>query len=220
MVNNDIKKIETFFDSYSKKFSSIYNENDQKRSLFNKIIDKFFRKAIYLRYKKTIDQTADKSIETILDVGCGPGHFTLTCLEQGKKVVALDIAKEMLNLTKKRAVESGLENNLQIKFGDYLTTNFENKFDAIIVMGFFDYVEDPVTVLKKLLNECNKQIYISIPGTFGIFGIQRRFRYWIKRCPLYLYSNERLINILKEAGCFEKTNIEIIEKGYFLTINI
>ena len=126
----------------------------------------------------------------------------------------------MLDLTEKRVKDKNLESNLELKLGDFLEINFDQKFDAIVLMGFFDYVEDPVRVLKKLLKECNKQIYISIPGTFGIFGLQRRFRYWLKNCPLYLYSYDRLIDILKQANCLEKTDIKMMEKGYYITINV
>ncbi|MDC3208391.1 class I SAM-dependent methyltransferase [Pelagibacteraceae bacterium] len=219
-MDSNINKISNFFDSYAEGFSSIYNEDDKKRSLFNKIIDKLFRKAVYLRYKETIKKTSNDTIETVLDVGCGPGHYVLTFLEQGKKVVALDVAQQMLDLTEKRVKDKNLDANLELKLGDFLEINFDKKFDAIVLMGFFDYVEDPVKVLKKLIKECNKQIYISIPGTFGIFGLQRRFRYWLKNCPLYLYSYERLIDILKQANCLEKTDIKKIEKGYYITINV
>ena len=219
-MDSNNKKISTFFDGYAAGFSSIYNEDDKKRSLFNKLIDRFFRQGVYLRYKMTLENTSDNSIQTILDVGCGPGHYAIAFLEQGKKVVALDIAQQMLDLTKKRAKDNKLDENLELVFGNYLEIDFDNKFDAIVLMGFFDYVKDPVKVLKKLLKECNKQIYISIPGTFGVFGLQRRFRYWLKNCPLYLYSYERLINILKQSDCLEKADIQVMEKGYFVTINI
>ena len=57
---------------------------------------------------------------------------------------------------------------------DYMEHEFDKKFDAIAVLGFFDYVSDPVTVLKKLIHDANKEIYISIPNESGILGSKEK----------------------------------------------
>lgn len=41
--------------------------------------------------------------QTVLDVGCGTGEYTLRLLEQGYAVTALDISPEMLRLTRAKA---------------------------------------------------------------------------------------------------------------------
>ena len=56
----------------------------------------------------------------------------------------------MIELTKEKVKKLNKESNCSFLVADYMAHNFENKFDAICVMGFFDYVSDPVSVLKKL----------------------------------------------------------------------
>ena len=217
--NNSVSKdVSVFFDGYAHDFSSIYKEDTKKRSSFDKFMDKLFRKDIEDRFDRTVNGINKDSISSVLDIGCGPGHFVVKFLEQGKKVTALDIAPSMLEITKQRVQAMGKEDEVEFILEDYSEHKFDQKFDAACVMGFFDYVEDPVSVLKKLLEEIDKEIYISIPGNKGFLAWQRKIRYRMRNCPLYLYSLEYLIECLKEAGCYEISEIAATERGHFVTI--
>ena len=212
------KDVSVFFDGYAHDFSSIYKEDTKKRSSFDKLMDKWFRQGIQERFTNTIDRTKKDTINTVLDIGCGPGHFVVKFLEQNKKVTALDIAPSMLEITKQRVKSIGKENDVEFILDDYLVYNPVKKFDAACVMGFFDYVEDPVRVLKKLLNDIDKEIYISIPDNKGILALQRRLRYKLRKCPLFLYSRVFLEDCLKKANCYEISEIIDIDRGFFVTI--
>lgn len=214
----DLRDIKTFFNSYSRGFSSIYTEDDKQRSFFNKIIDKLFRKEVYLRYERTLIETSKDTINTVLDVGCGPGHHTAAFLEQGKKVTSLDIANEMIDLTKEKVEKLGKLDDCKFMVADYLATEFEEQFDAIAVLGFFDYVSEPVDALKKLLRDAKKEVYISIPNEKGLLGLQRKIRYKLKGCPLYSYSREFLEDCLEKAGCLSSSEILVDPRGFFVTI--
>ncbi|MDC0350842.1 class I SAM-dependent methyltransferase [Candidatus Pelagibacter sp.] len=216
--NKISKNVSIFFDGYAHDFSSIYKEDTKKRSSFDKLMDKWFRKGIRDRFNITVNETKKDTINSILDIGCGPGHFVVKFLEQGKKVTALDIAPSMIEITKKRVQSMGKEDEVKFILEDYLEYKPTEKFDAVCVMGFFDYVEDPVIVLKKLINDVNKEIYISIPDNKGLLAWQRKIRYNQRNCPLFLYSRKFLEDSLKKAGCFEISEIVEIDRGYFVTI--
>ena len=215
--NKISKDVSIFFDGYAHDFSSIYKEDTKKRSSFNKLMDKWFRFGIEERFNITIDSIKKDSIKSVLDIGCGPGHFVVKFLEQGKDITALDIAPSMLEITKQR-VEAMGKKEVDFVLEDYLEYKPNKKFDAACVMGFFDYVEEPVKVLKKLLNDVEKEIYISIPDNRGILALQRRVRYKLRNCPLFLYSKKYLEQCLKDAGCFEISEITDMDRGYFVTI--
>ena len=218
--NNIEKNVSKFFNDYAHDFSSIYKEDTKKRSSFDKLMDKWFRKDIKNRFDLTINESKKDSIKTILDIGCGPGHFVVKFLEQGKKVTALDMAPSMIEITKKRVQSMSKEDEVKFVLENYLDYKPMEKFDAACVMGFFDYVEDPVVVLKKLISDIKKEIYISIPDNKGFLALQRKVRYKLRKCPLFLYSREFLEDSLKKAGCFEITEITDIDRGYFLTIRM
>jgi SAM-dependent methyltransferase len=219
-MDNDknIREIGTFFNGYAAEFSSIYLEDERPRSLFNKVMDKLFRKDIETRLVDSLNHMKKDSIKTVLDIGCGPGHLVVKLLEHQKDVTALDIAPNMLEITQMRVDSMNLKSNFKTILADYSEHQFDEKFDAISVMGFFDYVEDPVAVLKKLISDANKEIYISIPGDKGFLAWQRRVRYKQRNCPLYLYSRDSLVQHLQDAGCYEMTEIIDTERGFYIII--
>ena len=216
--NSDAANITTFFDDYAEDFSSIYKEDVKKRSAFNKAMDKLYRKDIEIRFDTTIALTEKDSIKSVLDIGCGPGHFVVKFLEQGKDVTALDIAPSMLDITKKRVELMQINSKFETILADYAEYEFPSKFDAVCVMGFFDYVQEPVKILKKLLTETNKELYLYFPDNKGWLSWQRKIRYRLRNCPLYFYSKDYLNICLKEADCFHLAEIRETDRGYYVII--
>lgn len=50
--------------------------------------------------------------QTVLDIGCGPGTFTITMAEMvgdTGKVIAVDVQDEMLQIIRKKAAQRGLD---------------------------------------------------------------------------------------------------------------
>jgi len=214
----DVVNVGHFFDGYAEDFSSIYKEDTKKRSSLNTLTDKLFRKDIESRFNTTIALTDNDSINSILDIGCGPGHFVVRFLEQGKDVTALDIAPSMLEITKRRVESMQVNSPFVTILADYSEYTFSKTFDAACVMGVFEYIQDPVTFLKKLLLDIDKEIYISISDNKGLLAWQRRLRYKIRKCPLYLYSRNQLEDCLKKADCYDLAEIEDLERGYYVVI--
>ncbi len=216
--NTDPKNISNFFHGYAHDFSSIYLEDTKKRSFFNKVMDKLFRQDIRDRFDTTLEHAKKDDIQSILDIGCGPGHFVIEFLKWGKDVTALDIAPGMLEITNIRVSDIEYSSNYEAILGDYMEHDFPNQFDASVVMGFFDYVKDPVLTLKKLLKDTKKEIYISFPDNKGVLALQRRFRYWLRNCPLYLYSENEIREYLRLAGCLDQATITKTNRNFFVTI--
>ena len=97
MNYNKTQEVESFFDGYAKDFQSIYG--GAKRNFWNKIMDKWFRRSMMERFKYSVHYADNPKIKTILDVGCGPGHYLHAFLEMGKRVTGIDIAKNMIDLS-------------------------------------------------------------------------------------------------------------------------
>ena len=98
----DIKDIKSFFNSYSRTFSSIYSEDDKSRGIFDKLMDKLFRQAVYQRYAFTLEETAKDSINSVLDVGCGRVITPLHSLIREKPLLHLMLQMKWLSLQKKK----------------------------------------------------------------------------------------------------------------------
>jgi SAM-dependent methyltransferase len=216
-MENDRSKVSKFFHGYAGDFDAIYGHTD-KRNALGRWIDTHLRAVMRLRFEETLKHTAKKEIRSILDVGCGPGRYSTEFLKQGKDVVALDIAEGMLALARKSA--GAMEHNGSISFikADYLENNFPEKIDAACLMGFFDYIRDPVTLMKKLKKEISKEIYASFPKNSGLLALIRRMRYRLRNCPLFLYSRYEIEKILDESGLAGQYTIQDFGRDYYVKI--
>lgn len=217
-MNTEIKEVEKFFNGYAYSFDSIYGSEDSNRNAVSKWIDKRFREVMRLRFEETLKRSAKPEIQSVIDVGCGGGQYCMAMLMQGKKVCGLDIASTMLDIAKNRT--GSLENSKDIEYvhSGYLEYPTPQKYDAAVFMGFFDYIENPVPVLEKAIRETNKEIYASFPNNKGWLASQRKVRYKMRNCPLYLYSLEDVKGLLKKVGKENSAEILDLGRGYFVCI--
>lgn len=213
----ETKKVEEFFHGYAADFDSIYGHT-KKRSAFDKVMDNLFRGSMRERFKHTLNASENPNIKTILDVGCGGGVYCEAFLNQGKTVVGLDLAEGMLKLAKEKTKKNA--DRISFVHSGYLEHNFDRQFDASCLMGFFDYIKDPVTVFKKLQKDTTKEVYMSFPKAGGFLAWQRKVRYQRRNCPLYYYSKASLEKILDEVGWKEKSQIVDTGRGFFVKVTI
>jgi len=144
----------------------------------------------------------------ILDVGCGVGVTTQSLLERGFQVTAVDIAPKMLAFTKKRNPKA------TCVLGDFLTLNFDSKFDGILDFAFLHLFPKDIAmgILKKNNEILNTDGIIFIGTTYSEQGhegweekkdydkpFERYRKHWEK---------EELENALKE------TRFSILETSF------
>ncbi len=210
-------RVQEFFQEYAQDFDGIYGHTS-RRGFLGRVIDKTLRKTMFLRFREVLQHTANPSIRTVLDVGCGPGRYCVEFLKQGKRVVGMDLAGGMLELARKAVAGSpGAENAAFIQ-GDYLQHGFDERFDAACLMGLFDYIQDPVAVFQKLKREVAKEIYASFPCRSGILAKQRKIRYKLRHCPLYLYSVEDIRAIMEACGLESQYSLKKLDRDYFVRV--
>src|SRR4029077_14902017 len=125
-------------------------------------------------------------------VGCGPGHYSITLAQRGAgRIVGLDFAGGMLDIAARHAEAAGVGNRCEFEVGDFLTYSPPEPFDYVIVMGFMDYMPDPVKVIRKVLSLTTSKAFFSFPASGGLLAWQRKLRYK-SRCDLFLYSEPQL----------------------------
>lgn len=193
-----IDQVKNFFDGYSSDFDDLYDLNSQ--SLLSKFLNKLLRYEMYSRYKITISKikNMEQPCKTILDIGTGPGRYCFDLSKLGFETTGIDISSSMINLAKSGAANNKT-NNCNFIHANYLSHNFEKKFDVAILNGFFDYIENPIEVFLKLKKD-SKYILASFPKQWHWLTPQRALRYKRRNCPLYFYTKKKLHKILKEAN--------------------
>ncbi|MCW3490106.1 class I SAM-dependent methyltransferase [Dethiobacter alkaliphilus] len=171
----------TLFDSSF--WESAWNEAieaDQERKRAKKSVDVWNRRA--KNYDKNVDtDSGNRRVEEalafldtygvmseklrILDLGCGPGNFTMAFAERGHQVVALDPAEEMLTiLREKLAKRPDLEPLVKTVGDDWIPLvpqeyGWDNNFDLVFA-SMTPGVQD-VTTLEKVMQVSGGYVYLS-----------------------------------------------------------
>jgi len=205
-----------FFDSYAHDFAAIYGN---RNTLLNRFINRNFRASMRLRYQKTIEGCFPIAGRTVLDIGCGPGHYSVALAKKGaERVLGIDFADEMITIAKQNAREAGVEGVCDFVRQDFLADPITDKYDYTIAMGFMDYMADPQKTIEKALAATKGKAFFSFPADGGVLAWQRKLRYR-NRCPLYMYSLPQLEHWLSGVNS-TLVNIERIARDLFLTVTM
>jgi 2-polyprenyl-3-methyl-5-hydroxy-6-metoxy-1,4-benzoquinol methylase len=212
----DTSRTASFFDAYAKDFNAIYgNEN----TLVNAVVNKVFRKSMVLRYEKTIAGCQPIQGKSVIDIGCGPGHYSVALAEQGaSRVLGVDFAPGMIDIARRGAERAGVTDRCTFTLGDFLEVSGDEKFDYAIVMGFMDYVEDAGALMRRVLGVCRGKAFFSFPAGGGPLAWQRQLRYK-SRCALYMYTEPQIRSLISALGV-KSSSIEPIARDFFVTLSV
>lgn len=207
------RAVSEFFDSYAHNFDAIYgNQNN----LWNSVINRLFRKSMRARYFKSLKGCDPIEGKTVLDVGCGPGHFSIALASRGAAhVLGVDFAPGMIEIAKKRAAQAGVGDRCQFVTADFMANPPQERFDYTIVCGFMDYVAEPQNLVDIVLSLTKSKAFFSFPVKGGPLGWQRQLRYR-NRCDLFLYGKQDVDRLFSGPRCKDH-HIEKISRDYFVT---
>ena len=210
LVNQVEMKVRDHFHIDAERFDSIYQK---EKSGFNKFVDDYWRGVVQKRLVVNVEKLLPLTGKSVLDVGCGSGRF---CFEYAKKgasrVLGVDFAPGMIEIADRLAKELGVADKCEFRVGTFpeIVKDSDLPFDACTGNGFFDYVPDPVSIIAKMREMTKGTMIMSFPKAIEFRIPLRRFRFWLKGTPLFLYRQGQLKDILKKSGV---DNYEIIDLG-------
>jgi 2-polyprenyl-3-methyl-5-hydroxy-6-metoxy-1,4-benzoquinol methylase len=205
--------VSEFFNTYSHDFNAIYgNENTP----FNRIINGLFRESMRLRYAKSLEGCEPIEGRTVLDVGCGPGHYSVALATKGAgRVLGIDFARGMIELAQRHARRACVGDKCEFMTADFMSYPFPEPFDYSIVMGLMDYVADPRPVVERVLSLTRSKAFFSFPLEGGVLGWQRKLRYR-DRCDLFMYNEDQVHKLFVGTRC-QNVQVERISRDFFVT---
>jgi SAM-dependent methyltransferase len=205
--------VSQFFDRYAGDFDAIYGT---RNTLVNRVVNRFLRRSMRLRFERTLRNCEPIEGKSVLDVGCGPGHYAVALAAGGaQKVLGIDFAPAMIALSQERARRQGVADRCEFRVADFLNVEIAQRFDYAVVMGFMDYVAEPLALVRRVLAVTRERAMFSFPVAGGLLGWQRRLRYR-RRCELFLYTGRQVSTLFHEAGA-EDVVIEKIARDFFVS---
>jgi ubiquinone/menaquinone biosynthesis C-methylase UbiE len=91
--------------------------------------------------------------QTVLDLGCGPGTFSLAMAKmvgESGKVIAVDVQEEMLQIVREKAVQQGLGSIIVAHKSDPNRIGLSEKVDFALAFYMVHEVPDAEAFLKEI----------------------------------------------------------------------
>jgi ubiquinone/menaquinone biosynthesis C-methylase UbiE len=107
---------------------------------------------------------------SLLEVGCGTGHFTRWFARQGLQVVGLDASPAMLE-------QARLRNGTSYLLGDARALPFEDQqFDLVALITTLEFVADPIQVLREAIRTARLGLLLGVLNRSSLLESLRLLR--------------------------------------------
>lgn len=203
-----------FFDGYAHDFDAIYGG---RRGPIGRSLDGIFRKSMRLRFERTLQGCRPVAGKTVLDIGCGPGHYGVALAAEGAAhVVMLDPAEEMIGIARDRVRDAGVEDRCELVHSSFEEYEPSERFDFCILMGLMDYIADARSCVQHALAASRGRAFFSFPSATGVLAAFRRYRYR-NRTPLYMYRESELLALF-EGIAGVQFSLERLARDFFVQV--
>ena len=173
---------------------------------------------MYQRFEFTIEKSEPIKGKTFLDVGCGTGLYSVEfARREAEHVVGLDISESMIQSCLKYAKDNNVEKRCDFFQTDLIEYKANTKFDVAIGIGLFDYIKDPLPVIKKMREVTSGKLILAFPRFFTWRAPIRKIRLTLKKCGVYFYTKHRLKSLM-EAASIKKYSIERVGKLHCVVV--
>ena len=210
-MKSPANQVRRYFATVPKQWDALYSHESRLRYAVNR----WLRSGLFRRYELTFERCGDLTGARVLDVGCGTGRYSIECAKRGAgRVVGIDFAPSMIEFSRSVARELQVDDVCQFLCDDFLAHPFDEAFDVVLALGFFDYIRHPEPVLRKIASLGPRTFVASYPRLTPLWGLQRHVRYyWIRRCPIFNYTERRLERLYHEAA-FDSVDLVKSSTGY------
>ncbi len=170
------------------------DKKDQVAEMFNHIafkydfLNRFLSAGIDQSWrKKALKELVKIRPKFILDVATGTADVALMASTQLKpeKIIGIDISEGMLQIGREKIRKKGLDNQIQLVYGDSETINFpDSTFDAVTVafgVRNFADLEKGLLEINRVLKPNGKLVVLefSRPKAFGLRTIYKIYMKYI-----------------------------------------
>jgi 2-polyprenyl-3-methyl-5-hydroxy-6-metoxy-1,4-benzoquinol methylase len=161
------------------------------------------------------DLLANRHDASLVDVGCGPGHFSLFAARLGARVVAIDPAPRMLELCSERAVAAGLA--VETRCDSLPFASRPAPADLVLASSVLEYVDDIDRALLDLasLVRPDGRLVVSLPVGESVYRVYERARFKLTGHPDYLAHVRNLPTTHAARLLFARAGLEVVDRLFY-----
>ena len=210
-------RVRRHFDADAERFDSIY---ETQKGPVMRWVDDVWRGVVRRRFELTLERVEPIAGRSFLDVGCGSGRYCLAFAQRGgSRIVGVDFAERMIQLARGHAERLGLADRCEFRAGAFPEVVPDGPFDVATALGFFDYVADPVSIVRRMRELTRSTMVMSFPKAREWRVPLRRLRFLLAGCPLHLYTETRCREVLGAAGV-EHYEWVVLDRDYIVIASI
>lgn len=209
--------VKSWFGREAARFDAIY-ESD--KPLHQQLGDALFRRVILERFSLVLNAISAPG-RTILDVGTGPGRYPIELLKRGaERTLGIDIAPEMVEIARREAEQAGVGAKADWHVSEFLDWRGEDadgalqQFDAVIAMGYFDYMADPEPQLAKMIRHCKGRVFASFPKRFELRTPLRILRFKLQNGFVRFYNRGEVVSLFRRVGKLPYLSVVDLGRDY------
>jgi 2-polyprenyl-3-methyl-5-hydroxy-6-metoxy-1,4-benzoquinol methylase len=173
-----------------------------RRTPVHELVDNRYKIHIYNRYSYEYLVTKEGR-GSVLDIGCGDGHFLLALAFQGFKCTGIDSSEDLI----REAQIDAIRNRLKVDFfcEDGCDLSLESLFDYIVLNDVIEHLSD--RELQKLFNKIREllnprgEIIIHTPNGLALCNETD----WSVLQLIY----KNYLRLFKRFDCYERTTRQI-----------
>jgi 2-polyprenyl-3-methyl-5-hydroxy-6-metoxy-1,4-benzoquinol methylase len=189
--------VNNYFNREAERFDAIYEKD---KPLRQQIGDNLFRRVILERYSLVVNAIGAPDA-VMLDVGCGPGRYGVELARRGaRRCVGVDVASNMIEIARAEAQRANVADRCHWAVSDWLSWSSDEMFDAVVAMGYYDYLEDPLPHLEKMMARARGRVFASFPKRWTIRTGLRIVRFKLARGFVRFYTREEVVGLFRRAG--------------------
>ncbi len=179
---------ETYFHRRARRFASFYSSEPVARVLG--------RGPLFDRLEYAVDTTISLSAERVLDVGCGSGPLFVPLASHGIHVTGIDPAEAMVTLA--RAQAETVPGLVTVEQRGWEQIDETDAYDVAVALGVFDYVGDPVALLRRM-GGAARHVIGSFPAP-GLRLLLRKVRYGARGVGVHGYRADDFDQLAARSG--------------------
>ena len=187
--------------------------------------------------KKAIKELIPVQPKKILDVATGTADFAITSFEilHPEKIIGIDISEGMLDIGRKKLHKAGLENKIELQYGDSEAISFnDNTFDAVTVafgVRNFEHLEKGLSEIKRILKPGGKLVILectrpSLPVVKQFYEFYMKFitpkigKIIAKNNDAYQYLNDSVLSFPEKKSFIHILNQLAYRNTFYKTLTL